>query len=88
MIRRLLAAVGILCLVPIGRGLLMGSLTVFTAAQRAMVLITIIWLLERFVVPLIVAVAFHDGPVPGALHAASVPNASAVVPNPDVTTAE
>ena len=45
MIRRLLATVGMLCLVPIGRGLLDGSLTVFVAAQRAAVLVAVIWLL-------------------------------------------
>lgn len=60
MIRRLLASVGMLCLVPIGRGLLMGSLTVFAAAERALVLIAVISLLERFVVPFIVAMAFPD----------------------------
>ena len=60
MIRRLLATVGMLCLVPIGQGLLMGSLTVFAAAQRAAVLVTVIWLLERFAVPFIVAMAFPE----------------------------
>jgi len=60
MIRRLLAFVGMLCLIPIGRGLLMGSLTVFGAAQRALVLVGAIWLLQRYVVPFIVAMAFPD----------------------------
>jgi hypothetical protein len=55
-----------LCLIPIGRGLLAGSLTVFAAAQRGLVLVGVIWLLERFAVPFIVAMAFpevHTAPV-------------------------
>jgi hypothetical protein len=49
-----------LCLIPIGRGLLMGTLTVFAAAQRGLVLVAVIWLLERFAVPFIVAMAFPE----------------------------
>ena len=48
----------------------MGTLTVFAAAQRALVLVTLIWLLERFVVPLIVAMAFPETAAVG--HVAAV----------------
>ena len=69
MIRRLLATVGMLCLIPIGRGLTAGTLTVFAAAQRAAVLLAVIWLLQRYVVPLVVALAFPDEAL--VAHAAS-----------------
>lgn len=71
MIRRLLATVGMLCLVPLGRGLLLGSLTIFAAAQRAAVLVAVIWLLERFVVPVIVAMAFPESAA--VAHAGAAP---------------
>jgi hypothetical protein len=61
--RRALAFVGLLCLVPIGRGLMAGTLTVVTAAQRALTLVAILWLLEHFVVPLVLAFAFPPNPV-------------------------
>jgi hypothetical protein len=63
-----------LCLIPIGRGLMMGTLTVFAAAQRAAVLVAMIWLLQRFVVPLIVAMAFPE--TAAVAHAVSTPDAT------------
>lgn len=65
-IRRALAFTGLLCLVPIGKGLLEGMLTVQVAAQRALTLVAILWVLEHFVVPLVLMVTFpansHGGP--------------------------
>ena len=57
-VRRYLAFVGLLCLVPIGKGLMTGMLTVPAAAQRALTLVAILWVLEHFVVPLVLMVAF------------------------------
>lgn len=62
--RRFLAFIGLLCLVPIAKGLLDGMLTVPVAAQRALTLVAIIWVLEHFVVPVVLMVAF-----PAAQHA-------------------
>ncbi len=56
--RRVLAFIGLMCLVPIGRGLMEGMLTIQAAAQRALILVAIIWLLEHFVVPVVLAMAF------------------------------
>lgn len=57
-VRRFLATVGLLCLVPIGKGLITGMLTVQAAAQRALTLVAIIWVLEHFVVPLVLMFTF------------------------------
>ena len=66
-VRRFLAFVGLMCLVPIAKGLLDGMLTVPVAAQRALTLVAILWVLEHFVVPVVLMVAFpvtQHGPPP------------------------
>lgn len=60
-VRRFLAFVGLLCLAPIGKGLMTGMLTVPVAAQRALTLVAILWVLEHFVVPVVLMVAFPTG---------------------------
>ena len=63
-VRRFLAFVGLFCLVPIGKGLMTGMMTVPAAAQRALTLVAILWVLEHFVVPFVLMAAF-----PNATHA-------------------
>lgn len=58
MMRRFLAMVGLACLVPIGHGLLSGSLTIVAAAQRGLTLLAILWVLEHLVVPVVMLLAF------------------------------
>ena len=62
-VRRVLAIGGLFCLVPIGRGLVNGSLTVPAAAGRALTLLVVLWLLEHIVVPLVMAFAFPSTPI-------------------------
>lgn len=74
-IRRLLAIGGLFCLYPIGRGLVAGTLTVPAAAQRAVILLAVLWVLEHIVVPFVIAMAFPsshvDTPI-GVGHPATV----------------
>lgn len=57
-VRRWLAIGGLFCLYPIGRGLVAGTLTVPAAAQRAVILLGVLWVLEHIVVPFVFAMAF------------------------------
>jgi hypothetical protein len=78
-VRRVLASVGLLCLVPIGKGLMTGMLTVPAAAQRALTLVAILWLLEHFVVPLVLMFTF-----PSPAHAVvTAPAGDVVSPLPE-----
>lgn len=74
--RRVLAFIGLLCLVPIGRGLMEGMLTIQAAAQRALTLVAIIWVLEHFVVPVVLAMAFPS--IHQAGHASPAPDVVAI----------
>lgn len=60
-IRRVLAIGGLFCLYPLGRGLVAGTLTIPAAAQRAVILVAVLWLLEHIVVPVVLAAAFPTG---------------------------
>ena len=78
-VRRFLASVGLLCLVPIGKGLMTGMLTIPAAAQRALTLVAILWLLEHFVVPVVLMFTFPAN----AHHAVPAPVSDGPSPLPE-----
>lgn len=53
MISRPIAVPGLVCMAALGRALVGGSLTVGAAANRAVVLMAVLWLLDRVVRPLV-----------------------------------
>lgn len=76
MISRAITVAGLVCILPIGRGLLDGSLTIAAAGERALVLLAALWLLEHTVVPLSHALV-------GAERRHPTPSASDVAPDAD-----
>ena len=56
MISRVVAVPGLVCMLAIGRGLLSGSLSIATAGGRALVLMAVLWSVDRMVVPLVAEV--------------------------------
>lgn len=61
MISRPVAFVGLVCMLVLGRGLVTGSMAIATAGGRAVVLMAVLWFLDRTVVPLVTDVVGPPG---------------------------